>query len=116
MYKVFVVAIVSLGNVLKELVEPSGAVIHTKAFKLGDPTISTLELWGAEYQESNALLVRPEHCNVLEKICKREKVDVCFVGSVTGKCTYYKLHEIFSGWTVRTLHFNISGRLTITLQ
>ena len=74
---------------MKELVEPSGAIIHAKAFKLGDPTISTLELWGAEYQESNALLVRPEHCDILEKICKREKVDVCFVGSVTGIKTYF---------------------------
>ena len=70
---------------MKELVEPAGAIIHTSAFKLGDPTISTLELWGAEYQESNALLVSPEHRALLEKICKREKVDVCFVGSVTGK-------------------------------
>lgn len=73
------------GNVLKELVEPAGAIIYTKDFKLGDPTISTLELWGAEYQESNALLIRPEHRTKLEKICKREKVDVCFVGNVTGK-------------------------------
>jgi phosphoribosylformylglycinamidine synthase len=80
----FVVAIIYPGNVLKELVEPTGAIIHAEAFKLGDPTISTLELWGAEYQESNALLVRPEHRAILEKICKREKVDVCFVGNVTG--------------------------------
>lgn len=74
-----------LGNVLKELVEPNGAIIYAKAFKLGDPTISTLELWGAEYQESNALLVKEEHNELLRKICEREKVDVCFVGTITGK-------------------------------
>ncbi|KAH7985280.1 hypothetical protein HPB52_024212 [Rhipicephalus sanguineus] len=47
------------GNVLKEIVEPAGAVIWTKNFQLGDPTITTMELWGAEYQESDAIL-RPE--------------------------------------------------------
>lgn len=40
------------GNVLKEIAEPKGAVIHAKNFTLGDPTIDTLELWGAEYQVS----------------------------------------------------------------
>ncbi|VVC98983.1 unnamed protein product [Leptidea sinapis] len=55
------------GNVLKELVEPEGAVVFTKEFQLGDPTITTLELWGAEYQENDALLC-----------------PVSFVGEVTG--------------------------------
>lgn len=41
------------GNVLKEIAEPKGAIIHTKNFTLGDPTIDTLELWGAEYQVSS---------------------------------------------------------------
>ncbi|KAJ8937884.1 hypothetical protein NQ314_011667, partial [Rhamnusium bicolor] len=44
------------GNVLKELVEPVGGIIYANRFELGDPTINTLELWGAEYQENNALL------------------------------------------------------------
>lgn len=34
----------------KEIAEPKGAVIYAKNFTLGDPTIDTLELWGAEYQ------------------------------------------------------------------
>ncbi len=38
------------GNVLKELVEGAGARINTRAFTLGDPTITVKELWGAEYQ------------------------------------------------------------------
>lgn len=38
------------GNVLKELVEPKGAKYFVSNFELGDPTLSTLELWGAEYQ------------------------------------------------------------------
>ena len=72
------------GNVLKELVEPLGAVISVGGFQLGDPTLSVLELWGAEYQESNALLLRAKDGPVLREICEREKVPVCFVGVVSG--------------------------------
>ncbi|GAB6025567.1 hypothetical protein CHUAL_011298 [Chamberlinius hualienensis] len=72
------------GNVLKELSEPAGAVIYTGEFQMGDPTISTLECWGAEYQESNAVLIRRKDKNVLENICMREKCPVSFVGEITG--------------------------------
>ncbi|XP_014469379.1 PREDICTED: phosphoribosylformylglycinamidine synthase [Dinoponera quadriceps] len=72
------------GNVLKELVEPAGAVIFTKCFDLGDLSISTLELWGAEYQESNAILCKPEDSDLLKKIAAREKCPINFVGTVTG--------------------------------
>ncbi|XP_069962828.1 phosphoribosylformylglycinamidine synthase [Bactrocera oleae] len=74
------------GNVLKELVEPgfAGAVIFSKEFQLGDPTINALELWGAEYQENNALICKPEHRKVLEEICSRERCPISFVGVVTG--------------------------------
>jgi len=69
---------------LKELVEPDGAVIFTKKFQLGDPTINTLELWGAEYQESNALLCRKEDVSLIQQIADRERCPVNFVGVVTG--------------------------------
>lgn len=74
------------GNVLKELVEPgyAGAVIFTKEFQLGDPTITVLELWGAEYQENNAILCKPEDRQLLEAICARERCPISFVGCVTG--------------------------------
>ncbi|KAH9519338.1 hypothetical protein Btru_075289 [Bulinus truncatus] len=71
------------GNVLKELVEPAGAVIRAKDFQLGDPTISVMELWGAEYQESNALLVGREDLALLKGIGSRERCPVCNVGTVT---------------------------------
>lgn len=76
--------IIFSGNVLKELVEPTGAVLFTNRFQLGDPTINTLELWGAEFQESNALLCRTEDVATLQKIADRERCPVTFVGSVTG--------------------------------
>ncbi|KAF2896068.1 hypothetical protein ILUMI_10112 [Ignelater luminosus] len=72
------------GNVLKELVEPVGGIIYACNFDLGDPTINALELWGAEYQESNALLCNMEDVELLKSICKRERCPVNFVGEVTG--------------------------------
>ena len=72
------------GNVLKEIVEPAGAIIRVQDFVLGDPTLSVLELWGAEYQESNAVLIKSEHKKQLQDICDREKVSACFVGTITG--------------------------------
>ena len=74
-----------LGNVLKEICNPAGAIIRAKDFELGDPTLSLMEIWGAEYQESNALLIESKDINVLKKIATREKVSVCFVGEITGK-------------------------------
>ncbi|KAB7505070.1 Phosphoribosylformylglycinamidine synthase, partial [Armadillidium nasatum] len=71
-------------NVLKELMEGSGGTVFTKAFTLGDPTLSTLEIWGAEYQESNALLVKPSDFEELEQICKRERCPVDKVGIITN--------------------------------
>ncbi|KAK6975500.1 phosphoribosylformylglycinamidine synthase [Biomphalaria glabrata] len=72
------------GNVLKELVEPAGAVIRAKDFQLGDPTISVMELWGAEYQESNALLVGRQDLPLIKAIGSRERCPVCNVGTVSG--------------------------------
>lgn len=72
------------GNVLKELVEPVGGIIYGDKFELGDPTINALELWGAEYQENNALLCSKDNVDTLKGICKRERCPVNFVGEVTG--------------------------------
>ncbi|XP_049622311.1 phosphoribosylformylglycinamidine synthase [Suncus etruscus] len=72
------------GNVLKELSDPAGAVIYTSRFQLGDPTLNTLEIWGAEYQESNALLLRPPHRDFMNRVSARERCPACFVGTITG--------------------------------
>ncbi|XP_055450276.1 phosphoribosylformylglycinamidine synthase [Psammomys obesus] len=72
------------GNVLKELSEPAGAIIYTSRFQLGDPTLNALEIWGAEYQESNALLLRPSDREFLSRVSARERCPVCFVGTITG--------------------------------
>uniref|UniRef100_H3AIW6 phosphoribosylformylglycinamidine synthase n=1 Tax=Latimeria chalumnae TaxID=7897 RepID=H3AIW6_LATCH len=61
-----------------------GITLFSKYFRLGDPTLSVLEIWGAEYQESNALLLRREAAHFLKAACEREKCPVDFVGEVTG--------------------------------
>lgn len=72
------------GNVLKELVEPVGGIIYANRFELGDPTINVLELWGAEYQENNALLCNKKDLSLLKDICQRERCPINIVGEVTG--------------------------------
>ncbi|KAJ6652382.1 hypothetical protein lerEdw1_011612 [Lerista edwardsae] len=72
------------GNVLKELSEPAGAAIYASRFQLGDPTLSVLEIWGAEYQESNALLLRPHNAAFLRRLARRERCPVDFVGRISG--------------------------------
>jgi phosphoribosylformylglycinamidine synthase len=72
------------GNVLKEIVDPEGATIDIRKFKIGDETLSVLEIWGAEYQENDALLIHPEHQDLFTSICQREHMLVAYVGEVTG--------------------------------
>jgi phosphoribosylformylglycinamidine synthase len=71
-------------NVLKEIVVPAGATIEVRQIPLGDETLSVLEIWGAEYQEQDALLLRPEHEAPFRALCERENVPVAFVGRITG--------------------------------
>ncbi len=71
-------------NVLKEIVEPAGARIEVRDIPVGDETLSVLEIWVAEYQEQDALLLKPEDAELFRTICDREKVEAAFVGSVTG--------------------------------
>lgn len=80
----YVIPITLTGNVLKEIAEPAGALIQASRFQLGDPTLSILELWGAEYQESNAILISPRDQDLVQKIADRERCPVNFVGTITG--------------------------------
>ena len=71
-------------NVLKEIVEPAGARLEIREIPVGDDSLSVLEIWGAEYQENNALLLRPRDEVAFRALCERERVPVSFVGKVTG--------------------------------
>jgi phosphoribosylformylglycinamidine (FGAM) synthase-like enzyme len=60
-------------NVVKEIIYPLGAEIDIRAIKLGDETMSVLEIWGAEYQENDCILIRPEDRDFLQAVCDRER-------------------------------------------
>ncbi len=71
-------------NVLKELVEKAGGRIELRRIKLGDPTLSVLKIWIAEYQERCGFLIPFERIEEFKSICKREKVNCEILGHVTG--------------------------------
>ena len=71
-------------NVLKELVEKAGGRIELRQIKLGDPTLSVLMIWIAEYQERCGFLISPERIEEFKSICEREKVNCEILGKVTG--------------------------------
>jgi phosphoribosylformylglycinamidine synthase len=71
-------------NVLKELVEKTGGKIELRHIKLGDPTLSVLKIWIAEYQERCGFLIPLERIEEFKSICEREKVNCEILGEVTG--------------------------------
>ncbi|MEW6001795.1 MAG: phosphoribosylformylglycinamidine synthase [Nitrospirota bacterium] len=79
-------------NVIKEIIYPAGARIEVRKILVGDDTLSVLEIWGAEYQEDDALLIEPERIEVFTEICKREKVPCSIIGEITGD-GYIVLHD-----------------------
>jgi phosphoribosylformylglycinamidine synthase len=72
------------GNVLKEIVEPAGASYDIRKVYVGDDTLSVMEIWGAEYQENNALLIKASDEAVFSAIAKRENCPFRILGEVTG--------------------------------
>ncbi|XP_073016823.1 probable phosphoribosylformylglycinamidine synthase, chloroplastic/mitochondrial [Primulina eburnea] len=72
-------------NVVKEIIYPQGATIDIRAIVVGDHTMSILEIWGAEYQEQDAILVKPESHNLLQSICKRERLSMAVIGTINGE-------------------------------
>ncbi|VAH09914.1 unnamed protein product [Triticum turgidum subsp. durum] len=71
-------------NVVKEIIYPKGAEIDIRSIVVGDHTLSVLEIWGAEYQEQDALLVKPESRNLLQSLCDRERVSMAVLGEIDG--------------------------------
>jgi len=72
------------GNVLKELVEKAGGKVHIRKINLGDPTLSVLQIWVAEYQERFAFLIHENRIKEFQAICDRENVNCEVLGEVTG--------------------------------
>ena len=71
-------------NVLTEIVEPAGGRVEIREINLGDITMSVLEIWGAEFQERNALLIKPENVEKFKELCQRERCSYEILGEITG--------------------------------
>lgn len=46
--------------------------------------MSVLEIWGAEYQENDCLLIKPDARPLLEAICERERCSMQVCSRVVG--------------------------------
>lgn len=71
-------------NVLTELVHPAGGRIKIRNISVGDKTLSVLEIWGAEFQESDGVLIDLSSLDIFKAVCDREGVIYDIVGEVTG--------------------------------
>jgi phosphoribosylformylglycinamidine synthase len=85
-------------NVVKEIIYPAGARIEIRNIQVGDSTLSVLEIWGAEYQEQDALLLKSDRSKEFLALCEREKVPCSFIGEITGD-GYIALHDQTDGTT-----------------
>lgn len=73
-----------LGNVLPEIVGLSGGRVNIRNVRVGDKTMSFLEISGCEAQERMAYLIYADGFDVFKKICRREGVYCEDLGEVTG--------------------------------
>ncbi|KAK8820157.1 hypothetical protein WA577_006224 [Blastocystis sp. JDR] len=71
------------GKVVKEISARNGAEIDIRNMVVGDPTMSVKEVWGAEFQENDAMLIREKDRAFLEAVGERENVPVMVMGKIT---------------------------------
>jgi len=70
-------------NVLTEITDPAGGNIGIRRIRLGDPSLSVVEIWCAEYQERCAFLIHPGRIEEFSAICRREKINCEVLGEIT---------------------------------
>ena len=71
-------------NVVKEIIYPAGAKIDIRKIIIGDNTLSILEIWGAEYQEQDAVLIHSDKVGIFKSLSDREKLPTTVIGEITG--------------------------------
>jgi phosphoribosylformylglycinamidine synthase len=76
-----------MGNVTKEIVDGFGAIVSLEGVSLGDKSLTMAEIWTAESQEQNTVLLRSEDVAFAQTIAKRERVKLDVIGRTrdTGK-------------------------------
>jgi phosphoribosylformylglycinamidine synthase len=73
-----------MANVTREICEEKGAIVYLDEVLKGDTTLTSLEVWVAEYQEQITLLIAPKDLTILKKIGKRENISVIAVGTINN--------------------------------
>lgn len=71
-------------NVTKEIAEPLGANVYLDKVHLGDKSMTDMEIWCAEYQEQNTLLIDPQSLLQLQTFSKRENIPCAVIGEITN--------------------------------
>ncbi len=89
-------------NVVKEIIYPAGAKIDIRKIIVGDETLSVLEIWGAEYQEQDAVLIYSDKIPLLRSLCDREKLPFAVIGEITGD-GYILLYDSNDGSVIENL-------------
>ncbi|KKM88326.1 hypothetical protein LCGC14_1259840, partial [marine sediment metagenome] len=67
-------------NVTKEIVYPIGGIVDIRNITTGDPTLTTVEKWIAEYQEQVTTLIHPRDLPRVWEVATRENVDAVVFG------------------------------------
>ena len=82
-------------NNLTELIEKSGGRIRLYKINLGDPTMSVIQIWCAEYQECQGILIWMEDLERFQAICEEEDCPCEVLGEVTddGRITVFATPE-----------------------
>lgn len=92
-------------NVVKEIIYPAGARIDIRKIIVGDETLSVLEIWGAEYQEQDAILIYSDKIPLLKTLCEREKLPFAVIGEITGD-GYILLYDSSNGSVIENLELS----------
>ena len=73
-----------LANVVKEISYPLGGIIELKNVTLGDMSLTPLEIWCSEFQESNVIVINKDDVDIVKDICVEENIYCDILGNITN--------------------------------
>ena len=75
-----------LSNAIPELAHDCdlGVTVDLSLIPVADPSLSPMEVWSNESQERYVLAIKASNKEIFEKICRRERCPVAFVGKTTA--------------------------------
>tara|TARA_Y100000590_G_scaffold267852_1_gene300787 strand:+ start:4439 stop:8053 length:3615 start_codon:yes stop_codon:yes gene_type:complete len=73
-----------LANVVKEIVYPYGGEINLENVTLGDKSMTPLEIWCSEFQESNVIVIHKNDIELVQNLALRENICCDLLGIITS--------------------------------